>query len=100
MKTLSNTDFSKALKSLQINIEAGLVSIEDELGTLCSYNRTTEDGEANDTIFMFDEEYLLTESQKDTLNDILVSESQQYMIDMANAWCQADKEHATNLIYA
>lgn len=100
MKTLSNNDFSKALKSLQINIEAGMITIEDEVGTVCSYNRTTESGDANDTISIFGDEFKLTEKQMDTLNDILISESESYMNDIANAFSQEDKQHAINLIYS
>lgn len=100
MKTLSNNDFSTALKSLKVNVEAGLVSIQDEVGTVASYNRTTEDVDFNDIICVFDNEYELTEKQLDALYDILHSESEQYMIDMASAWCQADKEHANSLIYS
>jgi diaminopimelate decarboxylase len=100
MKTLTNTEFAKALKQLEIIIEAGEIVIQDEAYTVASYNRSTENSYMSDTISIFGDTYQLTEKQQDAIASIVISESESYMYDVANAWCQADRDHAINLIYS
>lgn len=100
MKTLTNNRFKQALQSLEIHFYTGLIQITDDHGEVASYKPSDDKIEISDVITIFDDEFDITDVQKEMLYNMLMAAKKEYSEQEDRVFTQEDYAHFTNILYS